>query len=143
MGTRSTVHFQVHIEEDGKESVETILSLYEQYDGYVEGVGKQIYETLQNHPPHKKYKVKEGYVRANGAEDLALFYVLDNKPMDRTGDMYVTNEEDRQAFNYFIILNYFSGEIERVVIEDYAGEWLFSGDYPEFKEFIMNEGYEE
>lgn len=85
MGTRSTIHFY----NEGR----NVLNIYTQYDGYLEGVGKQILDFFEN---------KEN--RGNGIQDDALLYVLKYK--DGAYNMYATTETDEQEFNYYIYSNY-------------------------------------
>ena len=83
MGTRSTIHFY----DDGK----NILNIYNQYDGYLSGVGVDIVEF---------FKTEKG----NGFRDLALLYILRNK--EGAYHTYATTETDVQEFNYYIY-NYY------------------------------------
>ena len=96
MGTRSTVKFY---EEKIKEP---ILSVYQQYDGYIEGVGYDLANFL------KDKKIVNGFGSgqtmengfANGMGCLAAQYVAENKK--KIGGFYLTYPEDSQEYDYKI-----------------------------------------
>lgn len=100
MGTRSTISF---IEkENGNES--TVACVYQQYDGYLEGVGKWLAEWLMpkimvNGIPDYEHDY------ANGITDLAAQYVCDFK--DGCGDLYLYASnwtvEEACDYNYKVI----------------------------------------
>lgn len=83
MGTRSTVKF---IDRYGK----NLLSLYNQYDGYYEGIGEELLEFFKN---------KENY--GNGFSDTALLYVC-YKKQGKPYHTYLTTQVDLQEYNYEI-----------------------------------------
>lgn len=128
MGTRSTVKFY--------EGDKNILSVYQQYDGYVEGVGAQIAELF------KKYKIVNGIPfgtdenLANGISELALYYVMDSKT--GKGNIYATHEGDSQEYNYEIRAKYGTlnkDDIKIKVTEEYDGV-IFKGTATEFIDFV-------
>lgn len=129
MGTRSTVKFY--------ENGENILSVYQQYDGYPEGVGEQIVKLL------KKYEIVNGLpvsnmaeeiTIANGLGELALFYILDNK--DKNGNIYATTESNTEEFNYEIYSIFKDKSvIERINVYHYD-ELIFHGTPEEFYAFV-------
>ena len=83
METRSTIHIYSKY---GK----NLVNIYTQYDGYYQGVGKEIYEFWNN---------KENY--GNGFRNTALLFISQykgNKPYNR----YLTDERDEQEYNYYI-----------------------------------------
>lgn len=101
MGTRSTVKF--------KANDKVVLSVYQQYDGYMEGVGVQVARTLKrwkvegvktSHYNDYLKKEVERHDFANGIYDLALLYVVDNKK--GAMNMYVCGENQTEEFNYEI-----------------------------------------
>jgi hypothetical protein len=91
MSTRSTVKFY--------NKNKCILSVYQQFDGYVEGVGHSLANWL-----YKKtiidgindQKLKDGF--ANGMGCLAAQYVAENKLS--IGKFYLTTSNDIQEYNY-------------------------------------------
>jgi hypothetical protein len=93
MSTRSTTE----IKDNGK----LILKLYKQFDGYVEGWGKDIKDFAKSgkfvngiNIPRPKSKV------FNGIGDFALQLVTEFKK--EPGDLYATTKDNRQEYNYTI-----------------------------------------
>lgn len=130
MGTRSTIHFY--------DNQRNILNIYNQYDGYLSGIGRSIVDFFR------------GKDRGNGFDDDALMYVIQNKKGAYT--MYATNERDVQEFNYYIYNHYnrFENKTELVFevtqevwIEE-RGEFaivtlLRGGSLEDFEELIEKE----
>lgn len=92
MGTRSTVKFY-------DEQNELILSVYHQFDGYLDGVGHELAEFLNS----KKLitgigdqDISGGF--ANGMGCLAAQYVKEKK--GRIGGLYIGRAGDAQEYNY-------------------------------------------
>lgn len=129
MGTRSTVHFISEFE-DGEA---TVLSIYQQYDGYLEGVGAQIVETLKKHTRLGDGTEFEESPKANGFHDLALLYVVDHKP--EPYNMYVTTADNTQEYNYYIREEQNPQEI-LVTVTDYDNTVIFTGTAEEFIEKV-------
>lgn len=93
MGTRSTVKFYDHNDED------PILSVYQQWDGYIEGVGHDLANWLKDKKVINGYSVQtmeEGF--ANGAGCLAAQYVSAHKK--GIGGFYLTHADNEQEYNY-------------------------------------------
>lgn len=94
MGTRSTVKFY-----DEFDNQKVILSVYQQFDGYIEGVGYDLAEFLKDKTiGHKTigHKMLDGF--ANGMGCLAAQYVAEKKT--DIGGFYLTTDDDEQEFNY-------------------------------------------
>ena len=94
MGTRSTIKFYNEFNKD-----EPVLSVYQQFDGYIEGAGhdlanflkgKKVINGIQNE------KMSEGY--ANGMGCLAAQFVAENKT--GIGGFYLTTPRDSQSYDY-------------------------------------------
>lgn len=83
MGTHSTIHIY-------NRSGRNLINIYNQYDGYYQGVGKEIYEWWNN---------KEHY--GNGFDDTAFLFIA-NWKKDRPYNRYLTSERDEQEYNYYI-----------------------------------------
>lgn len=83
MGTHSTVKFY-------NRRNKNILSIYNQFDGYVSGEGMAIVEFLED----EKWE-------GNGFEDTVLLYVCYKKE-DKPYHTYATTENDIQEYNYKI-----------------------------------------
>ena len=121
MGTRSTVKFYRR----GK----CLLALYNQYDGYYEGVGQELVEFFEN---------KENM--GNGFEDTALLYVC-YKKQGKPYHTYLTTENDFEEFNYVITETdegleftiYKELYLEEGVAYQRVLQWA---DFEEFKKFI-------
>jgi len=94
MGTRSTVKFY-----DEQQKDEPILSVYQQFDGYIDGVGYDLVNFLKNKTVINGFsnETMEGGF-ANGIGCLAAQYVVENKI--RIGGFYLTNKDDSQEYNY-------------------------------------------
>lgn len=93
MGTKSTVKFYSRFDK------QPVLSVYQQYDGYIEGVGHTLANWL------KKKRISNGYLHgtmelgfANGMGCLAAQYVAEHKTC--IGSFYATTADDVQEYNY-------------------------------------------
>lgn len=122
MGTRSTIHIR---DRYGRH----LVSIYTQYDGYYEGVGKEIYEF---------FKDKKNY--GNGFEDTALLFVAKYKG-NKSYNKYLTRDTDIEEYNYYITENdigqiVFSISKEKYIdeIDDFAIVRTLS--YGTLKEFV-------
>ena len=100
MGTRSTTKF---IEKRG-DKLTPIVNIYQQYDGYVEGVGYNIANYLKT----KKiingigiWQNTNGY--ANGFGCLIAQYIKESKK--EIGNLYITSLDDQQEYNYEVIFD--------------------------------------
>ena len=107
MGTRSTTKFIEKFEDTktGKTEERTICAIYQQFDGYPSGVGMQIAEFL------KDIDVVNGMSGdrtmgkvANGIGCLSAQYIALNK--DEAGNLYMTNPDDSQEYNYEIVVGW-------------------------------------
>ena len=90
MGTRSTIHIYDNY---GRH----LVSIYNQYDGYYQGVGKEIYEWFKN---------KENY--GNGFSDT-MFLFIANWKGNTAYHKYLTTETDEQEYNYYI--SWYEGQL--------------------------------
>ena len=140
MGTRSTVKFV-----DEKEKV--IMSVYQQYDGYLEGVGAQVALTLKKwtvegvtETHYNEYLKKEvtNTNKANGINDLALLYVMDNKKT--AYNMYVGSPEDKEEFNYEVEYDRELGYCVNVYEEGFT---VVNDDYETYDKLIFTGTAEE
>lgn len=113
MGTRSTVKFY-----DGEDC---ICAIYQQYDGYLEGVGKSLAEFLESK------KMVNGYNHAvpneaNGVGCLSAQYIAENK--NGVGGLYMTTVDDEQEYNYIVRLSADKGLIMKAFEERHC---IFQG----------------
>lgn len=126
MGTRSTVKFY----SEGR----CVLSLYNQYDGYYSGVGKELVDFFED-------KNNMG----NGIQDTALLYVCYKKE-GKPYHTYATTENDIQEYNYSIY-EYKGKLIFEISRERWSEEFndivvvktLRLGTFEEFKEEIAKD----
>ena len=101
MGTRSTVKFYSEHQEDV-----VLLSVYQQYDGYISGVGHKLANFLKGKKAiggfskNRGETMKNGF--ANGMGCLAAQYVAANKT--EIGGFYITTPDDEQEYNYKVKL---------------------------------------
>ena len=98
MGTRSTVKFY------DEYSREPVLSVYQQYDGDIKGIGYELANFLKDKKIINGFMLgqtmKNGY--ANGMGCLAAQYVALNKK--EIGGFYLTYPKDKQEYNYEVRL---------------------------------------
>lgn len=92
MGTRSTTKIY-------DEYGHLLLALYKQYDGYLEGLGKELKDFI------KESKFVNGFGETsnrihNGPGCFTLQLVKEFK--ETTGGLYATTEDDEQQYNYEI-----------------------------------------
>ena len=130
MGTRSTVKFY-------NRKGRNILSLYNQYDGYLSGIGSSILEFFND-------EMSKG----NGIEDIALLYVCYMKK-GKPYHCYLTSETDQEEYNYQIFdtdegikisitTEKWSEEFNQIVLVDVAS-WI---TLDELQDLILKEGEE-
>ena len=101
MGTRSTITFKNKC--GNKET--TYVTIYQQYDGYIDGVGHDLARWLL------KKKIVNGFRyadddmsdTANGLGCLAAQFIHDFKV--EIGGLYITTNDDREDYNYFVLLD--------------------------------------
>jgi hypothetical protein len=113
MGTRSTVKF--YSEYDQKTP---ILSVYQQFDGYISGVGHTLAKWLQTKTVVNGIgsgQTMEGGF-ANGIECLATQYVRDHKV--KIGGFYLTTPDNEQGYDYEVRL--IDGKFE-ITIDKFKG----------------------
>lgn len=91
MGTRSTIHFQ----EDG----ETVATIYQQFDGYPDGVGLELANFLKGITIVNGIRGSDKRL-ANGVGCLAAQFIADHK--DGPGGLYITHPDDSQEYNYMV-----------------------------------------
>lgn len=114
MGTRSTIH--IYCEFTG----EPLVCIYQQYDGYIDGVGHQLADWLKG----RKYvngfsghqHAKDGYV--NGMQCLAAQLIKHLKK--DIGHTYITNVGSSQEFDYRV---YWQDEQFKIVVDHYGDHW--------------------
>ena len=128
MGTHSVIKFQ----EDG----ETICAIYQQYDGYPEGVGKELFEFLDNITIVNGLSVGQPERVANGVGCLAAQFVAEFK--NGAGGFYMTQLDDEQEFNYIVNSCWEGDKLGEptITVTRYDDDVLFSGSINLFGVFI-------
>jgi hypothetical protein len=121
MGTRSTVKF-IDYEQ-------CVCSIYQQYDGYPDGVGLTLAEFLA------KLEIVNGYGlnpvnQANGISCLAAQYVAQEKK--GVGGLYMTHSADIQEYNYIVSLAH---DELHITVHDSEAKELFKGSMKQFLNF--------
>jgi hypothetical protein len=109
MGTRSTTKIY-----DGKN---LILSLYKQYDGYVEGWGKELKDFIKSGDFVNGFGLENKKRQFNGIGCFALQLVCEFK--DGVGGLYATSKNDEQEYNYKITYKYSKkkNDTDKIIIE--------------------------
>ena len=137
MGTRSVIKFQ----EDG----ETICAIYQQFDGYIEGVGVTLHDFLKDFTIVNGLSDGQPERVANGMGCLAAQFIAEHK--NGSGGFYMTHPDDNQEYNYLVNYNWEDegegwlmkpGPLQITVTSDYLDDPnpLFQGSVDEFGEFI-------
>ena len=141
MGTRSKTSF---IEKRGEELTH-LVSVYQQYDGYIDGVGHEIAEYILSKKMCNGIPLgRNTYNLANGFNCLIAQFIRDFKK--DVGGLYITTEDNIQEYNYDIIFDndlYFSDthvdyEINnyiKVKVTDWNKQIIFEGTLKELLEF--------
>ena len=106
MGTRSTVKFieQVKDRETKLTKEVTLVSIYQQYDGYASGVGLTLAEFLNEVKMVNGISSRDEGKLANGIGCLSAQYIAHIK--EGVGGVYITNPEDQQGYDYEVVVGY-------------------------------------
>jgi hypothetical protein len=127
MGTRSLIHIK-----DGKK---TIATIYQQYDGYPTGVGKNIKKILN----WGRVKVLNGYSGSdktphafNGMGCLAAYLIGELKDK-KIGNVYLMAPNTKDVGEEFIYtISQYEYTVKLKVIDVYENKVLFNGVLNEF-----------
>lgn len=99
MGTRSTIRF---IEK--YENRETqLVNIYQQFDGYIEGVGYELAKWLINKTIVNGFVGNDEKNNANGIGCLAAQFIKDFKKY--IGGLYIVGSTNAQEYNYDVIID--------------------------------------
>lgn len=108
MGTRSTMKFI----RKGNNKLTPLVSIYRQYDGYIDGVGHELAKYLLSKKIVNGIPINDNSGRiANGFGCLIAQYIRDFKT--EPGNLYITDMDDKEEYNYEVIFDedkYFDGE---------------------------------
>lgn len=122
MWTRSIVQFR----EDNK----VLVTIYQQYDGYLDGVGKGLSMFLNSKSLVNGYTFKNANSSFNGVGCMAAQYIEQCK--DGYGNLYITFPKDRQQYNY--IVNVIDNEL--ITIKVICNELNKTFTLQEFTEYL-------
>lgn len=142
MGTRSKTSFIK--KRDGK--LEHLVSVYQQYDGYIEGVGYKIANFILSKEICNGIRLgRDTSKLANGFDCLIAQFIRDFKT--EVGNLYITTEDNIQEYNYNVIFDedlYFSNSFNdelptdryfEIKVYDWNDQTLFEGTLKELLEF--------
>ncbi len=143
MGTRSTITFYSRM--SGTNFF--LVNIYQQYDGYLEGVGKELCEWLKPKIIVNGFS-KSGFDIANGAGCLAAKYISEFKPV--TGGLYIYPEDVAHEdcdYNYSVIIdedwtispfenNKNAEDIITIEVNNWNEEPFFKGTIQELLDYI-------
>ncbi|MBR1386406.1 MAG: hypothetical protein IJ568_06215 [Bacilli bacterium] len=100
MGTRSTVKF---IAKRG-EKLTPLVNIYQQFDGYIEGVGYDLANWLKGKKIINGISMgKNTDTYANGFECLIAQFIRDFKK--EVGGLYITDIDNSQEYDYQVIFD--------------------------------------
>jgi len=100
MGTRSTTRF---IRKQGEELTQ-LVNIYQQYDGYISGVGYELAQFLLSKKVINGYNMnQEDGEYANGFDCLVAQYIAEFKKS--IGGFYIATPENKQEYNYEVIFD--------------------------------------
>jgi hypothetical protein len=129
MGTHAVVHFFVQRSRHDKIRV---VTFYFQYDGYLEGVGKDLVDFLKSYTIVNgiPFPRKEGIKYANGIGCLAAQFCKEFK--NGAGNFYIEPYEEADAYYTYEVVWIEESEEMQIV---YRNETPMS--ISEFEEFII------
>ena len=141
MGTRSTITFCEKINDE----IEPLVSIYQQYDGYLEGVGKDLCTWLSKMTILNGYSFYDRYSDdvANGVGCLVAQYIRNIKP--HIGDTYIIpmdSSQDDIDYNYKIIFDSYGKEpcnaakVATVMVNKWGRDYFFTGTPKELLAYI-------
>ena len=101
MGTRSTILF-INNYEDGETP---LAKIYQQYDGYLEGVGMQLCSYILGKKIVNGYTTEQqNGLYANGFDDLVTMFIADHK--HGIGNLHLITPTTDRSTNEFCDYNY-------------------------------------
>ena len=141
MGTRSKTSF---IEKRG-DKLTHLVSVYQQYDGYISGVGHDIAKYILDKEICNGISLgRDTSKLANGFGCLIAQIIRDFK--EDVGGLYIVTEDDIQEYNYDIIFDsdlyysdlnveYETDKYFEVKVTDWNEQTIFEGRLKELLEF--------
>lgn len=111
MGTRSTIRF---IEKYDNEETR-LVNIYQQYDGYIEGVGHELAKWLISKTLVRGIYGNNNEDKANGTGCLSAQFIRDFKL--NIGGLYIVGPNDNEEYNYDVIIdNRLTGRVNDITI---------------------------
>lgn len=99
MGTRSVT--RIH---DGDKNSPVLVAIYQQFDGYFEGVGQDLVDFTKGITLVNGLGAGQPARVANGMGCFAAQLITHLKSRSGAGGVYITSPEDEQEYNYDIYL---------------------------------------
>jgi len=138
MGTRCLTHVR---QEDEGIPIETLVTMYRQFDGYPSGHGKELADFLRDREVGNGITSYDAKF-SNGPNDLAAQLILEFKQRDPVGGIYIQRRDTTdvgEEYVYTIVVR----DYRDVTVEVKAGygtnwEILFSGSAAAFIDWIDN-----
>ncbi len=137
MGTRSTIRV---VEKAGRNSA-TLVNIYQQFDGYLEGVGKELCQFLSEIQMVNGFRGDEKTKIANGVGCLAAQIVAHFKK--EPGGTYLIPASQREEFNYCVTV---TPKDERrlasslkIRVTDWENKPIFDGTVEGLAQFIKEQ----
>lgn len=141
MGTRSTITFY----EKSDDKLIPYVNIYQQYDGYLEGVGKDLCTWLSKMTILNGYTLHDKYSDdvANGVGCLVAQYIRNIKP--HIGDTYIIPMDSSQEgidYNYKIIFDAYGKEpcnaakVATIMVNNWGRDYFFTGTPKELLAYI-------
>lgn len=143
MGTRSTIAFiDKRVAKDGKTYTDEIVRIYQQYDGYPSGVGKELATWLSSKIIINGYGLNQtanlGF--CNGIGCMSAQFIHDFK-VD-IGGLYITKHDDIEDYNYKVIVTHnISSDTHEITLEAYRWDDktpFFSGTPQKFVNMVTD-----
>jgi len=131
MGTHSVVTFYEKIY--NSEKYERIVSVYQQYDGYVTGVGFSLCNFLNKYHLVNGIGIDDINI-ANGAQCLAALFIRDFKL--NAGGLYILPKKQNEDYNYDV---YISGTTLTKIKASYFSKKIFEGNLVDFNTYIKTQ----
>lgn len=148
MGTRSTITFCEKI----NDGIQPLVSIYQQYDGYLEGVGKDLCTWLSKMTILNGYTLHHKYNDdvANGIGCLVAQYIRNKKL--HIGGTYIIPMDSLQEgidYNYKIIFDAYgkepcnAAEVATIMVNNWGKDNFFTGTPKELLIYIEKQKEEE
>ena len=127
------------------DEIQPLVSVYQQYDGYLEGVGKDLCIWLSKMTILNGYTLYHKYSDdvANGVGCLVAQYIRNIKP--HIGDTYIIPMDSSQAYidyNYKIIFDAYgkehcnAAEVATIMVNNWGRDYFFTGTPKELLAYI-------